>query len=387
MKLIFLYSGRKANPTEPYPSNWADNAAKHTLTDKISEDGITYLWFRLIETGVFDSMISVIGPFDFPQAGSFTMANGNTGYVIPHTDVLYDMVEPGDVIFVRGRSSSWTEFLAKMKERGENWIIYYDANTNCWHWEYWDIVFNDLCDKIQWNAGRGYRSSLPDRIEYPFLKPVNPNIFYPQWGIDRPYDFCVGASHIFWRKRQWLGMEMIEAYEQIYGIRPKCVMPGKYMWTKDTDAEMIRKIDAGRYDLYQPGFLTRAELCNIYNQSKVFLHLASGGQNDRSYLESMQCGTPVMFQRSNSRAPFVQADSAPVYFIDDITDIDEFARNAHDYLNFVTESTRRAGYLYFQENSSFEHVIMPRMTQLFELLLKYDPSEKEKVYGTLREHL
>ena len=94
-----------------------------------------------------------------------------------------------------------------------------------------------------------------------------------------------------------------------------------------------------------------------------------------------------MLQKSGRRAPFVESDSAPIYFLDNAEDIEVFARSAHDYLHFITDGTRKSVYQYFCDNSSFERVILPKMKRFFELLQQYKPYEKEKVYGELRRNL
>jgi hypothetical protein len=66
-------------------------------------------------------------------------------------------------------------------------------------------------------------------------------------------------------------------------------MPGGIRRSAQT-TKMLERIDQGDYEIDEVGYVSRSEIVQLFNLSKIFLHLGAGGQNDRSVLEALSCG-------------------------------------------------------------------------------------------------
>jgi hypothetical protein len=139
-------------------------------------------------------------------------------YVVPEIGYVKQFLNKDDIIFARGGFRSWFNFLTQMNKEGR-WLLLYAANTGRERWKFWDICFDDLTGK--------HNSDRWGRFFFDFKKPINPNFFYPLYGIKKEFDVCIGASHVHDRKAQWKTVEVIVEYKRLFGESLKCVLPGR----------------------------------------------------------------------------------------------------------------------------------------------------------------
>jgi len=293
-------------------------------------------------------------------------------YVAPHISKLWDFVKGDDVLFIRGGFKTWHDYLIECK--GKQWLLLYAANTGRQKWTFWDVVFNDLQE--------GHSMDARGRFQFHYKKPTHPVIFHYDNG-DRMYDVCIGASHIHDKKGQWLGIKTVAAYNKKYGERLNCVMPGRAF--RGVHSNYINQ-DIHNYKLWvkRPGMVPRASVAKIMRESKLFIHLGGGGQNDRGPLEAMRCGTPVMIRAPHRHAPVVWR--CPQNYIADTENPDELASIMREALLAYSEDQRRRVFEYYEANASIENVILPEMKRLFNAIRVNPKPDSQAVAREFLEH-
>lgn len=261
-------------------------------------DGI----YGLIERAVIGCKAASMACFiDTRRAyGKVAVACGDV-FCVPNMDAVWGFIQPGDIVIVRGGARPWYNLLDVLHKRRKNWMLFYRANSNFGGWPFWDCVLNDFIDA---------HTTIKGILHYAYHKPVCEDIFQPQHLLNRPYDVCVGASHIHRQKGQHTILPIAQAYEKRYGKRLRLVVPGGGM--KDRAYfELLAAASSGDYEITLPGHLTRHAMATLYNQCSVFAHLGVNGQTDRSVLEAMQCGIPVLLRTPRRFAPFISAEGGP----------------------------------------------------------------------------
>jgi hypothetical protein len=232
------------------------------------------------------------------------------------------VLEPDEVLWVRGGWKPWLPWIERQLAKGTR-IIYYGANTGHERWPFWHVVLDDLIATPCLDA-RG-------RPHIPYVKPLWAGFHCMTTdGVRQQFDVCLGASYVHDKKRQWLAYEICKAYEKQYGARLRVVLPGVLMSAGEATRQMI--LDAAeRKDTTFCGYVPRARLAYVFNQTKVFIHAASCGQGDRGVLEAAACGCHVMLLHPRRSFPglvdqtFIAAPLRP-------DDIDECARLLHTML-------------------------------------------------------
>lgn len=334
MRLIFYYLQHK-------------HADKYF--DFLKTEGYFYLLKRMVETGIIDEVLIIID--SDKSISPFKMHEGIVGQTVQGI-----MQEPeggfrsDDIIWVRGGWRSWHDFLVKKKEEGHK-LLLYAANSGRERWPFWDIIFDDI-------NGKESIDSL-GRRSIDFRKPTNPDMFYPL-KIERKYDFCIGASHIHDKKGQWRAIEVLIKYKELYGNNPKCIMPGSIKRGVKTN-NILRDIEASGIDVFIPGMLSRQEMLEVYNSSKVFVHMGSGGQGDRGVLEAMSCGCSVVIGSPNRHSPSAVKGSM-------VLNQYSVTANVFFYGKALVESTeqKRDEILAYHKSAfGVENVILPSMKKLF----------------------
>jgi len=315
-------------------------------------EGYFWLLKRMVETGIVEEALAVIDSSQ--QLPPVQYMPGLTGISIQGIENIPGGLREDDVICVRGGWKSWFGFLEKLKAKKHK-LLFYGANTGRERWPFWDVIFDDLHG--------GEFTDAAGRMHIDFRKPTNPEIFFPM-KIERKYDLCIGASHIHDKKGQWRGIKAVIEYQNIFDKKLKCVLPGALRRGSKTNL-IIDDIREHGLDVELPGMLSRHDMKAVYNQSKLFLHLGSGGQGDRGVLEAMRCGSPVMIGYPKYHAPFTYETDLSYVAAD--PDLDStLAHEISEQLELSTEEKRIQVFEYHEAQCGVETVILPRMRQLWE---------------------
>lgn len=284
MRLVYFYTSNGClDPGSNASWNPQEMTRNFYAGQQITTEGFYYLFRKLIECGILDEVLIVIDSMRSP--GMISHHPGIKIRVVPHIDYITPYLRDDDVFYVRGGFKPWYEFLTKQRAAGR-WMMFYRAATNRGNWPFWDVILEDLSIAMTVD-GQG-------RITYPIVKPTNPEIFYTiQNEHYRPYDLCIGASHIHDKKGQWRTINALVSYQKIYGENLHCIMPGSIHHSVNTN-KIPEIITENNLDITMPGMIDRRDMRAIYSSAKLYTHLATAGQNDRGVLESLCCGTPAM---------------------------------------------------------------------------------------------
>lgn len=348
MRLIFYYLAHR-------------NAGHYF--DFFPTEGYYRLLKRMVEAGIVDEALVLIESGQILKPVNYMP--GLVGHAVPGIENVPGGIRPDDIIWVRGGWKSWFPFLEKLHDENHR-LLFYGANTGRERWPIWDIVFDDL-------AGKDFVDSA-DRLHLDFRKPTNPEIFRPM-KREREYDLCIGASHIHDKKGQWRGVETAIAYQEIFGKKLKCVMPGAVRRGVRTN-EIAAKIRDHGLDITMPGMLPRAELAKVLNESKIFAHLGSSGQGDRGVLEAMRCGCPLIIGFPAYHAPFTYENRDITYVPDDPDWFEMLAIMVRKLLRTATEDKRAEVFKYHEKECGLDTVIIPKMDRLFSLFSNGGHHEK-----------
>ena len=318
-------------------------------------EGYYWLLKRMVDTNIVDEVLVVI---DGGRDQTFEYERGISGVVIPQLAGLPELLRADDVIWVRGGYKPWHNVLKPLAEQGY-WLLNYPAGTGRERWLFWHVVFDDLriADMSQVHIDRR------DRFWFPFLKPTRPDVHFPK-KVERVYDVCIGASHVYDKKCQWKMVKAAIEYKKLFKVNLKCILPGAHRHGTHSDFIMT-DIAQNSLDINVCGMVPRDEVCNVLNQSKLFVHLGGNGQNDRGPLEAMACGTPVMIETPHRHAPFISANLDVNFVIKYGDDMEFLARQIHDILPTLTEEKREVVHRYHEAQSGVDGVILPRMKRLF----------------------
>jgi hypothetical protein len=184
-----------------------------------------------------------------------------------------------DIIMVRGGFKAWLPLLTDLL-LAPNWVLFYRANTNSAAWPYWDIILDDLQSQDFIFKGRCY---------YPFKKPINEDIFKliePQ--LERNTDLCIGASHIHRKKGQVTVVKELLINKRRNWFK-NIIIPGGFIRCMTNTSVMSA---ARELPIQLPGHVSKLRLAEIFNQTGLYIHAGTSGQNDRSLLEALCCGVP-----------------------------------------------------------------------------------------------
>lgn len=356
-KIIFLYTHSGFVSPDPLTPHKTDiyRPTNNKFIRGAMSDGFIYMLDQLASQGHVKSVSVFVD--DKSNFGIRELSLHTRGYCVPNMMYCLEFIRPGDIVIIRGGFKPWIPFIKAIKERGENQLVFYAANTPNTRWPFWDIVLDDLSDsaKIQ-----------NDKLFFLFNKPVNEEIFYPDPGIEKKYDVCVGASHIHRKKGQFRVVEAALEYEKLTGKRLKMIMPGGFIrCTQNTTIMNLAK--SGKVDLTLPGAVPRPILNEFYNQSRLFIHAGAGGQNDRSLLEALRCGVPSIIANPKRFPPWTNtwASLRAVCVLRD-NEPPTIAETIHTMLSRGRGRDNAASY--YQRVNGLHEVCIPKMLDLIKII-------------------
>lgn len=290
---------------------------------------------------------------------------GVYGEVVPHIDFVNQHITEDTIIFARGGFKGWHNFLKARK--GKNWLVVYAANTGREKWDWWDVVLHDLenVNKID----------LAGRYWHYFLKPVDQDLFRRTEFNDR-YDVCIGANHIHDKKGQWKTIQALATYQDMFGEKLRAVLPGGLRRGIETN-NIPYLIKQHGLNVVMPGMVPREKMKEIYNSSRLFVHLTYHGQNDRGPLEAMSCGCHVVILTPSRHSPVVWKDKRTSTVIEHNHPVG-IAQQLRHIMSTWQLGHRRSVEQYFRCESDFTDVILPRMTDIFYLMANNPPTMESK---------
>jgi glycosyltransferase involved in cell wall biosynthesis len=344
-RLVYLYVSAGSGP-ECVPF---DCPTIEPFASLVQEEGFFYLFRQFIKLNHFKEVLIVIESSRAP--GYTDCGNGISILCVSNLNDLRSQMRNTDLLWVRGGWRSWYGFLEWWSDNQKRKILFYRANTNRGSWPFWTVVLDDLLVSNYIYSNQ--------RITYPFCKPIDPTIFKP---IDTPYtyDLCIGASHIHDKKNQAGIIPVLLEYRKQYGHDLKCVLPGamRRSTCARTLLETVLSID-------MPGMLSRRDLVSsVYNASKIYIHTAIGGQNDRGPLEAAACGTPVMIYKHSNSAPWFR-NAAPNINLDNP---ELAAAQIHHHLQDIKRFTKYDFACQFEAANGIDKIIIPQFEALWKLI-------------------
>lgn len=338
MKVVYLYTSHGAAKKGSTPDNWKPSKKCGDQYDKIvCGDGT----FKLLHELYKNKVITDLRIF-YESNRAPGIANWLPGVyccVVPEIRFVKPFIKKDTIIFVRGGFKTWHDFLIPYKNR--NWLMLYAANTGREKWTFWDIIFEDrtnlnLIDKYEryWNF---------------YIKPIDETIFHPL-KRDIKYDLCIGASHLHDKKGQWRVIEALVKCKVDHGKILRCALPGAAR--RGLKSNCIRsKIEQYGLDVSVLGEVSKEKLCELFNESKYFVHLGTHGQNDRGPIEAMACGTPLVIGSPRYHSPIINKVAIKP---DKINDFDALARGFCGIVKHYDKYLREQMYDYYIKNHSFK---------------------------------
>lgn len=393
MNLIFFYASNKPINKSVSLSE-LEQPATNTLAVSLQSDGVFVLLDLLAATGVVDHIYCIVD--SRYGNGILRPTTTTTIYCVPNINFVYNnLIKPNDILFFRGGFRIWLPLLDELLN-APFWKLYYRANTNHKHWPFWDIILNDLYpDDLYNDQLEVYKNAILQnklaikRLIFPYHKPVNEYIFKPIIPAQHKYDIMLGASHIHAKKGQHIALQACN----VLAVRDKKFMDLKYimpggMIRCGTNAIINQSWPIG---LYKPGFVKRSCLARLMNNTKLFIHAGPGGQNDRSVLEALACGIPVVIKygpkhyspwlKENDYVTICDSNS-----IEDWANIIEKAWNKiPSNYNEFNEYRERLVKWYWSVNGLWD-VAFTRMKHLITALKKANPGDFNKVIENLEEY-
>lgn len=323
-------------------------------------DGHFPLMQALVKEGYVDSARLVL---ENGRVGEYHVCDGVTIYEYAGGIDAIEL-EPDEIVWVRGAWKSWIPWITRHQD--SHWIMYYGANAGHAPWPYWDVVLDDENGRSVWNEQTG-------RLYLDYRKPVH-HIFEAH-RVDRKYDLCIGASHIYDRKGQYRVFNVMKEYYRRYGEKLNCVMPGCF-YSHEQHTEAMRRELPNWPNVVMPGFVPREDLVNIYADSRIFIHQTDTGQGDRGPMEAGRCGCFVVVGSRRHHAPYVYSNPLYSAALESIAD--------DDAVIDLIRRTRSVDHLgaadYFLRESGMDTAVMPRLRPLFEIF------RQPKDRGLLREY-
>jgi len=270
----------------------------------------------------------------------------------------------GDVIWVRGAWKPWLPWIRAQADR-HIWLMFYDANTGRKTWPFWDVVVSDII--------RNQGIDRFGKLWYWYPKPVSP-VFRPM-KVAIKYDICIGASRVFDKKGQYRVFNAVVAYEKLFGIKLRCVMPGCFMYHQQKTALM--RAELPRYPHVEPlPLVPRPVLAKLFNQSLIATHTCGGGHGDRAPLEAGACGRPLVLAATRRHAEFVFNDPQITFVPTDVDDAESFARGLKPWIEASTPERRKYVAEHFRRHASVESGSGPRMKTLFDFFRAHPDADR-----------
>ena len=369
MRVVYLFvskGGAKYNSKPMWEPKVPCNPA---LEDPhgLPTEGTFYILDKLQEKGVIDELLIVIESARGPGKATF---GRHRGIIVPELGELSQFIRKNDVLLVRGGWRGWWEWLND--RQGKHWLINYSANTGRQRWKFWDIVLWDLDDIC-----------LMDRLNrlwLTFRKPTHPGIFRPM-NLFPVYDICIGASFIHDKKGQWRMIHVLEEYRKMYGVVPRCILPGALRSATHTNMVINR---APEFGIEMPSMLQREDLAKVLNQSKIGVFLGSSGQNDRGPLEAMQCGCNLVIGSPAYHSPVTYTNKNVTFVPKEIDDYKAIAIALHDMLDKYGANNRYEVLEWNKKNAHADHVTFPMLERMFDMIRENpipDPEAMRREYG------
>lgn len=229
-----------------------------------------------------------------------------------------------DVIWCRGGWKSWFPWLNKQIE-ARRWLIFYGAGTGHQSWPHWDVVLDDTVARTTIAPAGKYT----DRLWAHWRKTIPP--FFTRVPRDRDYDFCLGANYVYDRKGQYIGYAALKRYVEVFGERPRVIIPGALRGLGRTSEMFQDLFKTGLAEL--PGHLSRQHLADVFNRTRVFVHLGTSSQGDRSPIEAGRVGCRLVLGNPRRHATYLFNSPVPVLMPkveNDLTEIAHLMRQARD---------------------------------------------------------
>lgn len=302
MRLIFYYVSHRAAPGEDLPFDWsADNedCLDHYYAKRLDGEGYYHLLEKVSTLPYIDEVLIVIESKD--NTGTAMMDDKIRLVVTPDVSYTHEMMKPGDVLWIRGGWKHWHDFVQEAQEKG-HWALVYAANTGREKWPIWDVVLDDLKEEL--------RVDETNRLIYEFRKPISERIFKHFKGTPVKYEIIIGASRIHDKKGQWRVINALIEHKRKTGVNLKSILPGPWARGGETN-KIMAKIRNNNLAVETPGEVTRERMCEIMNQSKVFVHAGSHGQGDRGLMEAMACGCHIVMGFPSYHAKWISKEEQP----------------------------------------------------------------------------
>lgn len=362
-KLVFLFMSRSSASPNTTERKIPTNSCGKYYIDAFKEECYFKMLEELLKIGVIDKL-DIFYESNI-QPGLANWINDKRVYseVIPEIRFVKDYIDDDSIIFVRGGFKHWYELLLSYKSK--NWLMLYAANTGREKWPFWDIILNDTNSNTNIIDTNG-------RYYFRFIKPTNEEVFYYK-NISPIYDACIGASHIHDKKGQYHALEAIKILNEDLSNNFSFVMPGAPRGGLNTN-KMFNELKFIKNVNYI-GYVSKPQLCDIFNMSKLFIHMGNHGQNDRSVLEALACGTPVVIK-------------SPMYHDFDLkyhADIFPEGDNPLKLANYLKEKLKKYDQLdkerifrEYKNNYGFKEIVIPRMARLLNFMFDNKPNINNK---------
>lgn len=345
MRLIYLYTsiGSAAAGSNIFWDMNAPTAEPHALS--FPTEGHCQMLQELIAEGTLSEVLVFME--SARQPGVHHISPALNFYVVPEINQIKPFIKEGDVFYVRGGFKSWYPFLEEYS--GQHWMMFYAAASQRGVWPFWDVVLNDLIERNQ---------LLNNQFHFAYAKPTHEDLFFHMPAAGKIYDVIINASHIHDRKAQWKVVHAAVEYKKLYGRDLVMCLPGRFLHgvMSNTIPTVVRE---RRLKCYMPGMVERKDLNRLYNQSRLYVNLGSGGQNDRGSLEALRCGVPALVAYPRFFAPCVLERGWKANAPEDPA---ELACDIHRALKAVpaSESLAKA----YLETNGLHQVVLPRMREL-----------------------
>lgn len=360
MRLVYLYSSRGSRNH----TNWDPKAiSKSSMAIQYTTDGYAYVANRLIEDGVIDEALAFVETGKY--FGNRKINDKHHVYAIPYITCVSSMLQPGDVLFIRGGWKHWDAPLRGWHNK--HWMIYYGAGTPRNHWPYWQAVFNDFIDK----PVVGKRSIHPT---FPFTKPIHYGVFKPLQ-CPKEYDVLLNSCfHIYDKKGQYLAINAAVEYKRLFGKDLTIAMPGG-IYRNTYTSQIASIIKNNNLKVYQPGVIPREDLSTLINKCKLYVHIGYGEQNARSALEAMRCGLPLYIASPHLWPAFVGANPDVTRLCKTPTDPTQVAKDVHQLLLDIDQGFGASASTYFEKYNSPE-ITVKQFRQILAVMNKYSKPDQ-----------
>ena len=358
-RLVYVYVSSGAGPEKVS----VNKLSQEPFVPLFKQEGFYYLFNRFIQESLFQEILVVMESGRSPGIITFDFP-GITGVCVSNLSDLTPFMRADDLLWARGGWKSWCNFLSWWGSAHRE-ILFYRANTGTGRWPFWPVLLEDTSPDIA-TIEVAPTPEIPfahRRLIYPFNKPIDPTIFFPDAGTP-VYDLCIGASHIHDKKNQFSIIPVLLAYRKKYGKDLKCVLPGALHRGVNTN-DLWPSIQRHSLDITLPGMLPRQILAKeVYNRSRLYIHTAVGGQNDRGPLEALACGTSVMTYKYHNSPPFFK-EIIPFVDLDNPETASEKIYISLEAEKKVDKKTVADSFTHF---NGIENVIIPQFKKLIEML-------------------